>query len=372
MKDAETPIPFLDLARDTRPLKNELLEAFAEVVDSGVFLFGPKTEALEAELARRTGARYAIAVGSGTIAIEVLLRACGIGPGDEVITTPASFYSSAKAIASAGATAVFADVDPDSYNLDPACAAARITSRTKALLVVHLYGRPAPVKAFRALADRAGILFLEDAAQAIDASVDGQPVGGWGHGAALSFYPTKNIGALGDAGAVLTSDSAVARRAESLRFLGTTGRRDEFSPEGLLARVDELQAALLLVKLRHAESALRRRHALASRYTHALPAAYVRPQCPPSTVDANHLYVIRTQHRDRLAEMLRSEAIGTQIHYRVPLHRQPLFCRDGVTLPVAERWCREVLSLPLSPALSDGEQTRIIDVVNKAHGQLGE
>ena len=240
-------MPFLDLSREARRLKPQLLAAMESVIDSGIYLYGPHIEALERELAVRTGARFAVATGSGTAALEILMRAAGIGPGAEVITTPASFYASAKAIAATGATVVFSDIDPGHYNLDPDQAAAKITGRTKAILAVHLYGRPARVKELRAIADRAGILLLEDVAQALGASVDGRAAGTWGDGAALSFYPSKNVGALGDAGAVLTSDEAVARRAESLRFLGYTGQRDCFDPEGISGRMDEIQAAVLMV-----------------------------------------------------------------------------------------------------------------------------
>ena len=218
--------PFLDLTREGRRLKPELLAAVESVIDSGIYLYGPHIESLERELAMRTGVRFAIATSSGTTALEIMMRAFGIGLGAEVITTPASFYASAAAIAATGATVVFSDIDADDYNLDPDQVAGKITGRTRAILAVHLYGRPARVKELRAIADRAGILLLEDVAQTLGASVDGRAAGAWGDGAALSFYPSKNVGALGDAGAVLTSEDAVARRAESLRFLGYTGQRD--------------------------------------------------------------------------------------------------------------------------------------------------
>jgi dTDP-4-amino-4,6-dideoxygalactose transaminase len=358
--------PFLDLSREARRLKPQLLAAMESVIDSGIYLYGPHIEALERELAVRTGARFAIATASGTAALEILMRAFGIGAGAEVITTPASFYASAKAIAATGATVVFSDVDPDDYNIDPEQAAAKITARTKAILAVHLYGRPARVKELRSVADRAGILLLEDVAQALGASVDGRSAGTWGDGAALSFYPSKNVGALGDAGAVLTSDEAVARRAESLRFLGYTGQRDCFGPEGIPGRMDEIQAALLMVKLRDADSALERRLDLAERYDRELPPECLRPLAPAGVRDARHLYVLRLRHRDAAAESLRSAGVPTQIHYRVPLHRQPLFAAQDVSMPVAEAWSREVLSLPLYPDLRDEEQARVIEGVRSA------
>ncbi|PWU09524.1 MAG: hypothetical protein C5B51_06120 [Terriglobia bacterium] len=359
-------MPFLDLSREIQCYKPELMSAAGEVLDSGVFLFGPKIEELEQELARRTGARYAVGVASGTAALELLLRGFGIGAGDEVITTPASFYASAKMIAAAGATAVFADIDPDSYNLDPAKAAARITARTKAILVVHLYGRPADVQDLRTIADRHGILLLEDAAQGFSASVDGRPVGSWGDGAALSFYPSKNVGALGDAGAVVTSDAAVAEHIRSLSFLGYTGERDRFGAEGIAARMDEMQAALLLVKLRHSSELLERRLAIAARYDRELPPAWVRRPAKKGVCDVRHLYVVRCPERDRVRERLLSQGIETQIHYRFPLHRQALFAATAEPLPIAEQWAREVLSLPLYPFLTEGEQTRVLETIQQA------
>ena len=361
-------VPFLDLSRETRRLKPELLAAFEQVLESGVFLFGPKIEELEREIARRTGARYAIGAASGTAALEILLRAQGIGLGDEVITTPASFYASAKTIAATGARPVFADILPGSYDLDPEKAAARITPRTKAILAVHLYGRPANVKRLREVAEQHGILLLEDAAQAFGASVDGRPVGSWGDGAALSFYPSKNVGALGDAGAVVTMDEAAAERARSLSFLGYSGERDRFAPEGIAGRMDEVQAALVLVKLRHFDQMLERRLAAAARYDCELPPAWLRPPAGTGVDDVRHLYVLRCPHRDRLREDLLTRGIQTQIHYRVPLHRQALFAPYAEPLPIAEEWARDVLSLPLYPDLSGEEQTRVVEAVVEAFG----
>jgi dTDP-4-amino-4,6-dideoxygalactose transaminase len=363
-------VPFLDLTREARRLKPELLAAFEQVLESGVFLFGPKIEELERELARRTGARYAVAAASGTVALEILLRAFGVGPGDEVITTPASFYASAKTIAATGAIAVFADVLPGSYNLDPEKAAARITPRTKAIMAVHLYGRPAEVKELRAVAERSGIVLLEDAAQAFGATVDGRPVGSWGHGAALSFYPSKNVGALGDAGAVVTSDSAVAERARSLAFLGFTSERDRFRPEGVAGRMDELQAALLLVKLAHAGEMLERRLAAAARYDRELPPEWLRPAAGPGVCDVHHLYVLRCAGRDRVRHSLLARGIETKIHYAVPLHHQELFAGRTEPLPIAENWAQEVFSLPFYPDLSAPEQTRVIEAIDGAYRQL--
>jgi len=354
-------IPFLDLAREGRALRAELLEAVAEVVDSGIYLLGPQTERLERELAATLGVEHAVAVGSGTHALQLLLLACGIGPGDEVVTTPASFYATAKSVELAGAVPVFADVDPQTYNLDPARVEAALTPRTKAILAVDLYGHPAPLRELRAIADAAGLLLLQDAAQSFGSSLEGLPPGRLGHGAVLSFYPTKNVGALGDAGAVLTSDEAIAARVRSMRMLGTTEERDRFEPVGISARIDELQAALLLVKLRHADEQLAVRRRLARRYDDELPDELVRRVDTDGAVSAHHLYVVRSGARDALRAHLAEHGIATQVHYAHPLHLQSAFRDQAPPLPVAERWAREVLSLPLNPYVADDEQTRIVE-----------
>jgi dTDP-4-amino-4,6-dideoxygalactose transaminase len=364
-----TSVPFLDLGREAQRLEPELLEACREVLHSGVFLFGPDQEQFEAKVAAATGAARCIAVASGTVALQVMLMAHGIGPGDEVITTAASFYSTAKAIAEVGATPCFADVDPVTYNLHPSAVEAAITPRTSAILAVHLYGLPADLSALRGVADRAGILLLEDAAQAFGAAFAGRPVGSWGDSSALSFYPTKNLGAVGDAGAVVTTDIRVADRARSIRFLGSTGHRDHFKGPGLSGRIDELQAAFLLVKLRHYAEALCRRQHLAARYDRLLPQNLVRQVNRLNLVDVRHLYVIRTSRRDLLRRSLLAVGIESRVHYAVPLHRQPLFRSLAAELPITDQWSHEVVSLPLYPDLTDGEQDRVIAAISESAAQ---
>lgn len=356
-------VPFLDLRRETRALREDLRGAFERVLDSGIFLFGPELEALEAEIAQASGVPYAIGVASGTCALEIMLLAHGLGPGDQVITTAASFYATAKAIDLVGADVVFADIDPDHYNLDPARVEAAIGPRTRAILLVHLYGCPGPVRELREIADRHGLLLLEDAAQAFGARVAGRPVGSWGDSAVLSFYPTKTLACLGDAGAVLTRHSQVADRARSLRFLGSMGRRDHFGEKGVSGRMDEIQAAVLRIKLRHTEGHLERRRALAQGYDRLLPPQLVRPAPRPEVEPVYYLYVIRCPDRDRLFEFLRARGIGCEIHYQVPLHHQELFARGAPELPVTDLWSREVLSLPAYPYLEAAEHERVIDSV---------
>jgi dTDP-4-amino-4,6-dideoxygalactose transaminase len=358
-----TTVPFLDLAREGNVLGDELTRAFQEVVASGVYLLGAQTERLEAELATCLGGALVVAVGSGTQALELLLLAHGIGPGDEVVTTPASYYATAKAVQLAGAQPVFADVDPESFALDPECVARRLTPRTRAILAVDLYGRPAPMQALRALADAQDLLLLQDAAQSFGSSIDDGALGAFSHGGILSFYPTKNLGALGDAGAIFTPDATVAERAASMRRLGVTRDRDRFDPVGMSARIDELQAALLLVKLRHVDEHLSVRRELARRYSTELPQALVRPDAMADG-HAHHLYTIRCARRDELQRSLAHRAIETLVHYRHPLHLQEAFGPVVESLPVTERWAKETLSLPLYPYLSDAEQTRVIEAVH--------
>jgi dTDP-4-amino-4,6-dideoxygalactose transaminase len=356
-------VPFLDLRRETRALREGLLQSFERVLDSGRFLFGPELDAIEAALGQTIGIPHVIGVASGTCALEIMLLAHGIGPGDEVITTAASFYSTAKAIDLVGATAVFADIDPDQYNLDPATVEAAIGPRTRAILVVHLYGCPGPVRELRSLADRHGLLLFEDAAQAFGAQVAARPVGSWGDSAVLSFYPTKTLGGLGDAGAILTGDAIVADRARSLRFLGYLGRRDHFAAKGVSGRMDEIQAAMLGVKLKHAATNLERRRTLSERYDRLLPRAIVRPLPAGDVKPAHYLYVVRSPNRDGLLHHLREHGIECEVHYGVGIHRQQLFAHRAHHLPVTDAWSQEVLSLPLYPYLELAEQDRVVAAV---------
>jgi dTDP-4-amino-4,6-dideoxygalactose transaminase len=358
-------IPFLDLARESEALKTELRQAFDEVLESGCFLHGAQLAKLEADLAALCGAAHARGVGSGTQALQLLLLAHGIGPGDEVVTTAASFFATAKAVLMVGARPVFADVRRDDYNLDPRAAQDAITSRTRALLVVHLYGRPAEIVALHDIAREAGILLLEDAAHALGSMVEGRPIGAHCDGAALSFYPTKNLGALGDAGAVITNDQLVAERVTAGRFLGSTGKRDVFELDGISGRMDEVQAAFLNVRLRHFARWQTRRAELAARYRAALPDRLLLPPPPVSITDAHHLFVIRHAERDRIAQSLAATGIETQIHYRLPLHRQPALL-SSQSLPVTEAWATEVLSLPLHHTVLEDEQDRVIEAVVQA------
>jgi dTDP-4-amino-4,6-dideoxygalactose transaminase len=345
-------IPFLQLtpgedAADVRA-------AVERVISRGWFVLGPELEAFEREFADACSAAHAVGVGTGTDAIALALRALGIGPGDEVITSPLSAAYSALAIMMAGARPVFADVDPARLTIDPAAAAAAVTTRTAAIMPVHLYGQPAEMRAILDVAERHSLAIIEDCCQAHLATCDGRPVGGFGTAAAYSFYPTKNLGALGDGGALTTADQAVAARAKRLRNGGQTDRYHhvEF---GVNSRLDEMQAAALRARLPYLERWTRRRRTLAAKYRVALREV-AAVQVPPE-FDAGHVYhlfPVLSAERTAVQAQLKSRGIETLIHYPIPIPRQPaLATEQPAECPVADRVCEQVLSLPLYPALQD-------------------
>jgi dTDP-4-amino-4,6-dideoxygalactose transaminase len=329
-------------------------DAIARVVARGWFILGPELEAFEQEFALACGAPLAAGVGTGTDALAIGLRALGIGPGDEVITSPLSAAYSALAIMMAGARPVFADIDPDRLTLDPRAAAAAVTPRTAAIMPVHLYGQAADMSAIADVARRHNLTIVEDCCQAHLATCAGRPVGSDGAVAAYSFYPTKNLGALGDGGALTTNDPALLARVKRLRNGGQTDkyRHDEF---GVNSRLDEVQAAVLRARLPLLRGWTERRRALAHRYREALngiDAVMVPPQLDAGHV--YHLFPVRSTARDDLQAHLRAAGIETLIHYPIPIPHQPaLATEQPAECPVATRVCREVLSLPLYPSLPE-------------------
>jgi dTDP-4-amino-4,6-dideoxygalactose transaminase len=343
-------IAFLDLrpgvdAADVRA-------AIERVVTRGWFVLGPELEAFEQEFAAACGAAHAVGVGTGTDALSLALRALGIGAGDEVITSPLSAAYSALAIMSVGARPVFADIDPDRLTLDPRTTAAAITPRTRAIMPVHLYGQPADMPALMQVASRHNLVVVEDCCQAHLATCAGQPVGSFGAVAAYSFYPTKNLGALGDGGALTTADPALAARVKRLRNGGQTDRyhHGEF---GVNSRLDEMQAAILRARLAWLPRWTTERRALAAEYRRRLTSAAITvpPERDPGHV--YHLFPVRSRNRAALQAGLKARGIETLIHYPVPIPRQPALAaeRPG-DCPVTDRVCDEVLSLPLHPALT--------------------
>jgi dTDP-4-amino-4,6-dideoxygalactose transaminase len=366
-------IPFVDLAAHLAPLRSEIDAAIARVLDSGRFVLGPEVEAFERELAAATGASDAVAVANGTDALELALTALGVGPGDEVVTSPLSAAFTALAIVAAGARPVFADVDPETLNLSPDAVARALSPRTKALVPVHLYGHPADMDPLLSLAHARGIAVLEDACQAVGALYRGRPVGTLDGIGALSFYPTKNLGALGDGGAILVSDRG---RAEVLRQLRNGGQSDRYRHVrvGVNSRLDELQAAVLRVSLHHLDGWTERRRELARLYVRELERSPVRvlPEQPYAR-SVYHLFVVRHPRRDALMEALQEQGVGTLVHYPIPLHLQPAFAASGGRagdFPVAEAAAAEILSLPLYPALTDVQARTVVRAVRAAAERL--
>jgi dTDP-4-amino-4,6-dideoxygalactose transaminase len=361
--DAGGRVPFLELRpQEDRP---DVDAAIARVIGRGWFVLGPELDAFEHAFARATGAAHAIGVGTGTDAIALALRAMGIGPGDEVITAPLSAAFSALAIMMAGATPVFADIDPDRFTVDPRALEAAITPRTRAIMPVHLYGQAADMPAIMAVAARHGLAVLEDCCQAHLATCESAPVGSFGAAAAYSFYPTKNLGALGDGGAITVNDAALAARLRRLRNGGQT-ERYQHGEFGVNSRLDEMQAAILRARLPRLPGWTSRRRTLAARYRSLLAGGPVDVPREHDPGHVYHLFVVRVRDRAALQAHLMASGIETLVHYPVPISRQAAM--DGVSphdCPEAARACDEVLSLPLHPGLTDDE---VADVVTALKG----
>ncbi|MHB8901530.1 MAG: DegT/DnrJ/EryC1/StrS family aminotransferase [Thermoguttaceae bacterium] len=351
-------IPVFDYLRGYRQIQAEVEAALQRTISSGHLILGPEGEAFENEFARYVGSGQAVGVGSGTDAIVVALRALEIGPGDEVVTVSHTAAATVGAVREAGATPRLVDVNPRSLLIDPDAVEAAVGPRTRAILPVHLYGRPAPMDALGKIAARHGLAVVEDCAQAHGARIAGRHVGTFGAIGCFSFYPTKNLGALGDAGLCVTDDQRLARRMRQLRFHGFDEHRT-VQIEGLNSRLDELQAAVLRVLLRRLDARLEARRQIACQYLAALrDAALGLPATDPGTDHAWHLFVVRTGQRPRLIEGLRRAGVGCGIHYPVPVHLMPAYRHLGVapgSLPATELAAEEVLSLPLYPELENDE-----------------
>jgi len=363
------PVPFLDLQTQYRTIQEEVETALRDVLASGQFILGPNVEALEREVASFLDLPFGIGVASGSDALHLALRALGIGPGDEVITTPFTFIATASAIVQVGARPVFVDIDPLTLNIDPdrvedylkkrpVTGDRRPATQPKALLVVHLYGQPADMDPLLELARLSNLKVIEDCAQAFGAEYRKRKVGSLGDVGCFSFYPTKNLAAYGDGGMVVTGDPAVAERVRRLRHHGSVDRRS-YQEIGFNSRLDELQAAVLRVKLRHLPAWNERRRGIAARYGELLKGeAVVTPHEVDGARHVFHQYTIRVPFRDQVRERLLALGIQTMIYYPLPLHLQPAFQDLGYRkgdFPEAERAAREVLSLPLYPELSENQ-----------------
>jgi dTDP-3-amino-3,4,6-trideoxy-alpha-D-glucose transaminase len=363
-------IPFNDLHLADEA--GEIRAAVNRVIDSGWFVLGPEVDAFETEFAAASGAPHAVGTGNGTDALAIVLRALDIGPGDEVITTPLSAAYTALAIVMVGARPVFADIDSERMTLDPKAADAAITPRTKAILPVHLYGQPADMTAFAALAAQRGLALVEDCCQAHLATCAGQPVGTFGVAGAFSFYPTKNLGALGDGGAVITRDPSLAERMKRIR---NGGQIDRYRHQeiGVNSRLDELQAAILRARLPLLRDRTEQRRTLAAEYRRRLPGAPVHVPLERDPGHVYHLFPVRTARRSALQSHLRSAGIETLVHYPVAISRQPAFAASSpADCPLANRATDEVLSLPLYPGLSLADVKAVADAVQSFAPRAGK
>ena len=364
---APEPIPQLDLAAQYASIAAEIREALERVLASQQFVLGREGAALEQEIARTCGSAHGIGVASGTDALILALRASGVKGGDEVILPPFTFVATGSAVSALGARPVFADIHPSTYNIDPSEVERRITTRTRAIIVVHLYGLPADMDPILSIARKRGLPIIEDNAQAIGAAYKGRRTGSLGDVACLSFYPTKNLGAYGDAGMLVTNSPELAARLRTLRNHGQTSKYVSSEP-GWNSRLDELQAAILRVKLRHLSDWQRARQSHAAEYTrhfNQLPGV-MPPLVPEGCEHVYHQYTIRIENRDSVQKMLTEQKIGSAVYYPVPLHLQPLYASLGHKrgdFPHAEHAAEEVLSLPMYPELRSDQVARVAETI---------
>jgi dTDP-4-amino-4,6-dideoxygalactose transaminase len=361
-------IPMVDLRLQYQNLKDEIDKAILGVLGSGQFILGENVKEFEKELAEYCNVRHAIGVASGTDALYLALRACGVGPGDEVITTPFSFVATAEVIILTGAKPVFVDIDEETYNISPSKIKSYITDKTKAIIPVHLYGLPAEMDLILEVASSHGLKVIEDACQAIGAEYKGRRIGGIGHIGCLSFFPSKNLGCYGDGGAVLTNDDELAEKIKVLRVHGSY-EKYMHSEIGINSRLDEIQAAILRVKLKYLEDYIEERRIKAKIYTEELAEICTVPFEPDYCRHVYHQYTIQIRNRDLIASHLKSKGIATAIYYPIPLHLQECFkyldYKKG-SLPVSEAFSKRVISLPMYPELTTHQVRFICDCIKEA------
>lgn len=365
--NAFSQIPMVDLKEELEFLKKPILERVTEVLDSGVYVLGEKGEKLEKLMAQYVGASYGLGVANGTDALQLSLKALNIGPGDEVITTPFTFFATAETIAQVGATPIFVDIEAETYTIDPAKIKKAITQNTKAIIVVHLYGQVAKMKEIMEIAKTYDLRVIEDACQAIGSEYDGKRVGAIGDIGCFSFFPTKNLGAFGDAGLVTTNQKDLYENVHKLRNHGSEEKYHHASI-GMNSRLDEFQAAILLVKLYYLDIFLHKRKEIARRYTENLINLVKAPPIPKNREHTFHQYCIELDNRDELAAELKNNGIASAIYYPIPLHLQKAFdylhYHQG-DFPIAERTAKRILALPIFPMLSFQKQNHIISAVKE-------
>lgn len=366
-------IPFLDLKSINARLKNELMRAAADVISGGWYVLGEEVVRFEQAFAEYCGTRHAIGVGSGLDALILILRAYRetgwLQAGDEIIVPANTYIATILSITENDLIPVLIEPDPHTFNIDPEQIERHLTKKTRAILAVHLYGQAADMNAIKVIADKHEIKVIEDAAQAHGAVLNDKKTGALGHAAAFSFYPGKNLGALGDGGAVTTDDDTLAKTLRALRNYGSAVKYEN-RLQGINSRLDEIQAAFLNVKLPCLDADNQRRRQIAQRYRFAIDNPLIRlPECRDDAAHVWHLFVIRTQSRERLIDYLDAQGIQTMIHYPVPPHRQLAYAEYGhLQLPLTEQLHREVLSLPISPVMSDSDVQSVADAINTFKG----
>lgn len=364
-------IPMLDLSEQYSTMRDDIIKALDEVMSSSQFILGSHVKQIEASVAEFVNAKHGIGVANGSDAIHIALDACGVKQGDEVITTPFTFFATAGAIARAGATPVFVDIDPVTFNIDPAKIEEAITERTKAIIPVHLYGQSADMDPILEIAKKHGLAVVEDAAQAIGAEYKGKKVGEMGDATTYSFFPTKNLGAYGDGGMVVTND---AELAEKMRIIRVHGSKPKYYHQvlGYNSRLDEMQAAILNIKLPHLGKWGENRRERAAYYTEKLNEKLSEYITTPKEVEGNyhvfHQYTLRVEKRDELQAFLKENGVASMIYYPVPLHIQPVFANLGYKegdFPISEKAAKEALSLPMFPELKQEQQDYVIETIEK-------
>ena len=363
-------IPFVDLKRQYQGIKEEVLARMGETLEGMQLFLGDNVQAFESEFAAYCGTESGIGVGSGTEALHLALLACGVGPGDEVITVSDTFFATVEAIALVGARPVLVDIDPDTYNIDPSQIEERISAKTKAILPVHLYGHPANIDPILELAQTYKLKVIEDACQAHGAEYHGRRTGSLGDVGCFSFYFTKNLGAYGEAGMIVTSDPDIAKECRLLRDHGQNAKYHHLRL-GINGRLDEIQATILRVKLPHLDRWNESRRRLAQAYDAGLPHAVVKPQGMPWAKHVYYVYVIRTPNRDQLRAWLQTRGVATGMHYPIPIHLQEAWRSYGGSdtfLPVTEKVTEEILSLPMYAELSVEEVSYVCDCVRDFTG----
>ncbi|MCK4396243.1 DegT/DnrJ/EryC1/StrS family aminotransferase [candidate division WOR-3 bacterium] len=364
-------VPFIDLSRQHEPIKKELLKTFENVLDSNQFILGEEVKKFEEEVASYVGTKYAIGVSNCTNALLLSLRALDVGRGDEVITTPFTFIATAEVIAILGAKPVFCDIGPKTLNINPNKIPELISNKTKAILPVHLYGQSADMDKIMQIAEENNLNVIEDMAQAIGAKYKGKKVGTFGDTSCISFFPTKNLSALGDAGMILTNNEELDNKLRAFRVHGAS-KKYYHDVLGYNDRLDTIQAAFLRVKLKYLDEWNEGRRQIAHKYDVGLKDIVQIPYVEPDNVTIYHQYTIRTPKRDELKEFLTEKAIGTAIHYPLPLHFQKAFKYLGYKegdLPEAEKATKEVLSLPIHHTLTDGEVNYVISTIRSFFGK---